>query len=75
VNLGARLQALNKEYGTTVIVSAETAGRLGGRFDVRPLGSAVVKGRSKPVELFEVRRADPAAGPAPRARPDTRDHG
>jgi adenylate cyclase len=60
VNLGARLQALNKDYGTTIIVSAETARRLTSAYELRPLGSAVVKGRSKPVELFEVR-------PGPRA--------
>jgi adenylate cyclase len=59
VNLGARLQALNKDYGTTIIVSAETARRLEPGFDLRPLGSAVVKGRSQPVDLF-------AVGPAAR---------
>ena len=35
VNLGARLEALNKDYGTSVIVSEATALRLRARYDLR----------------------------------------
>ena len=54
VNLGARLESLNKEYGTHVIVSEATRARLGGRYACRPLGDVVVKGRTQPVAIFEI---------------------
>jgi adenylate cyclase len=56
VNLGSRLESLNKQYGTTVIVSETTRARLKGRYDIRPLGDVVVKGKTKPVAVFEVRK-------------------
>src|SRR4026208_995053 len=38
VNLGSRLESLNKEYGTRIIISQTTLDRLGNRYRVRPLG-------------------------------------
>ena len=55
VNLGARLESLNKEYGTRIIISEATRARLKGRYDIRPLGEVVVKGKSEPVAIFEVK--------------------
>ncbi len=55
VNLGARLESLNKEYGTRIIISEHTRSRLKGRYDMRPLGSVTVKGKSHPVAIYEVR--------------------
>jgi adenylate cyclase len=55
VNLGARLESLNKDYGTRIIISDATRERLKGRYDIHPLGDVVVKGKSKPVAIFEVR--------------------
>ena len=55
VNLGARLESLNKEYGTRIIISEATRARLKGRYDIRPLGDVVVKGKSEPVAIFEVK--------------------
>jgi adenylate cyclase len=55
VNLGARLESLNKEYGTRVIISDATRVALKGRYDIRPLGEVTVKGKSMPVAIFEVR--------------------
>jgi len=54
VNLGARLESLNKEHGTTIIISAATAALLKTPPPMRPLGSVVVKGKSVAVEIFEV---------------------
>ena len=54
VNLGARLESLNKEYRTRIIISEATHSRLARKYDVRPLGSVVVKGKTQPVEVFEV---------------------
>jgi adenylate cyclase len=55
VNLGARLESLNKEYGTRIIISEFTRALLKGQYDIRPLGSVTVKGKSRPVAIFEVR--------------------
>jgi adenylate cyclase len=54
VNLGSRLESLNKQYGTRIIISDATRGRLGGAYRLRPLGDVVVKGKSQPVAIFEV---------------------
>ncbi len=54
VNLGSRLESLNKQYGTRVIISDATREQLNSRYVLRPLGDVVVKGKTKPVAIFEV---------------------
>jgi adenylate cyclase len=54
VNLGSRLESLNKEYRTRIIISEATRARLKKSFELRPLGGVVVKGKTKPVDIFEV---------------------
>jgi adenylate cyclase len=54
VNLGARLESLNKDYKTRIIISEATRGRLAKSYEMRPLGGVVVKGKTRPVEIFEV---------------------
>jgi len=54
VNLGSRLESLNKEYGTRIIISDATRQQLTGAYALRPLGDVVVKGKTKPVAIFEV---------------------
>jgi adenylate cyclase len=54
VNLGARLESLNKEYGTQIIISDATRRELRTPRALRPLGAVVVKGKSVPVDIFEV---------------------
>jgi adenylate cyclase len=54
VNLGARLESLNKDYKTRIIISDATRARLTGDFQTRPLGDVVVKGKSTAVRIFEV---------------------
>jgi len=55
VNLGARLESLNKQYGTRIIISEATREALPGRYVFRPLGDVVVKGKTKPVAIYEVK--------------------
>ncbi|HXG88935.1 MAG TPA: adenylate/guanylate cyclase domain-containing protein [Vicinamibacterales bacterium] len=55
VNLGARLESLNKDYGSRIIISEATRAALKGRYDMRPLGEVVVKGKSRPVAIYEVK--------------------
>ncbi len=54
VNLGSRLESLNKEYGTRIIISDATRQQLTGGYLCRPLGDVVVKGKTKAVAIFEV---------------------
>jgi len=62
VNLGSRLEGLNKEYGTSLIVSAATLTQTGGAFRERFLDLVAVKGKKEPVEVYEIlgERAGPA---------------
>ena len=54
VNLGARLESLNKDYKTRIIISDATRIRLKGNYDIRPLGDVVVKGKTRPVAIFQI---------------------
>ena len=54
VNLGSRLESLNKEYGTRIIISEATRARLTGSYELKPLGDVVVKGKTQPVAIFEL---------------------
>lgn len=51
VNIAARLEQLNKEYGTTVLVSESTV-EMAGRDDMKSLGAVTVRGKSHPVEIY-----------------------
>lgn len=54
VNLGSRLESLNKEYGTRLLISEETRSRLTMPVTTRPIGDVTVKGKSKAVMVHEV---------------------
>ena len=54
VNLGARLESLNKEYGTRIIISDATRSRLRQPYTTRPLGDVIVKGKTRPVAIYEL---------------------
>ena len=60
VNLASRLEGLNKEFATTIIISEFTRNRIGDKFETRPLGGVTVKGKAESVQIFELlgRRAD-----------------
>jgi adenylate cyclase len=57
VNLASRLEALNKRFGTDILLSQETAAQLKGSFSLRPLPPTEVRGIARPVELFTVAEA------------------
>jgi adenylate cyclase len=54
VNLGARLEGTNKEYGTNIIISEFTYGLVKDKFLVRELDNIRVKGKNKPVLIYEL---------------------
>jgi adenylate cyclase len=52
INAAARLEAVNKQLGTRICVSAAAAERAGD-FCGRPVGDLVLRGRSEPMRVFE----------------------
>jgi adenylate cyclase len=56
VNLGARLESLNKEYQTKVpiIISESTYEAARDHLEVRRLGEVIVKGKTRPVVVYEL---------------------
>jgi len=55
VNLTARLEQLNKDYGTRIIVSEQTRARIEpGKYAFRALGEVLVRGRQKPVQIYTI---------------------
>jgi len=54
VNVASRVEGLNKELGTTILVTEETLAAIGDRARVRDCGPMAVKGRVEKVRVFEV---------------------
>jgi adenylate cyclase len=54
VNLGSRLEAINKEYVTNIVISEYTYGRVKDKVIVRELDNIRVKGKNKPVIIYEL---------------------
>jgi adenylate cyclase len=54
VNLGSRLEGINKEYGTHTVISEFTYERVRTDFACRELDAVRVKGRARPVRIFEL---------------------
>jgi adenylate cyclase len=64
VNLGSRLESLNKEYRTRIIISDATRTRLQGNYTIRALGDVTVKGKTVPIAIFEVAVPSPLDEPS-----------
>ncbi len=54
VNLGARLEGTNKQYKTNIIISEHTYGIVKDRVIARELDNIRVKGKNKPVLIYEL---------------------
>jgi adenylate cyclase len=54
VNLGSRLEGLNREYGTEIIIGENTARLVGDAFRLRELDLVRVKGRQNAVRVYEL---------------------
>lgn len=66
VNVAARLEGINKEYGTRVCISHSVFKEAGERLCVRPIEDVAVKGRRGTIPIYELKGvygADPALEP------------
>lgn len=54
VNLGSRLEGINKEYGTNIVISEYTYETVKDVFVCRELDSVRVKGKNQPVRIYEL---------------------
>ena len=54
VNVAARLEGTNKEYGTLICVSHSVYKEAGERLCMRPIDDAVVKGRRRKIAIYEL---------------------
>jgi adenylate cyclase len=62
VNVASRVEGLNKDLGTTILITEETLAEVGDRVRVRDCGPVAVKGRVEKVRVFEVLTDDGRAG-------------
>ena len=54
VNLASRLEGANKYYGTRIMVGEDTWSRVNNAFEARELDWIRVKGKARPVAIFEL---------------------
>lgn len=54
VNLASRLQGLNKQYGTDIIVSETTCSRAGEAFSFKALPHSRIKGKHQPIDIYSL---------------------
>jgi adenylate cyclase len=59
VNLAARLEGLNKEYGTTILVSEAVRKRVDNCFRFKAIASVIAKGMTVETKVYELVEADP----------------
>jgi class 3 adenylate cyclase len=63
VNLASRIESLTKEYHVGLLISQYTYEQLSDprAYDIRPIDVVVVKGKTRPVTIFEVFQTNPPA--------------
>jgi adenylate cyclase len=54
VNTVARLEEVNRNLGTEIVISGDALAQVRARVDVQPRGAFIMRGRSHAVEVFEV---------------------
>ena len=53
-NLAARLEGLNKQYGTSIMIAEPTARAAGDRIVARPVDLVAVKGKTEATRVYEI---------------------
>ncbi len=54
VNQAARFEPANKVYGTSIIIGEETYRQASGAVEARLLDKAIVKGKTRPINIYEL---------------------
>ena len=54
VNLASRLEGANKAFGTSILIAQRTLDLAQGKIEVRPVAKLQVKGKTKPVMVYEL---------------------
>jgi class 3 adenylate cyclase len=54
VNTSSRLQGLNKQFGTTILISETTYVEVKDQFECRPLPDTPLRGKAKDLKFYEV---------------------
>jgi adenylate cyclase len=62
VNTVTRMEGLNRDFATSILISRATFEAIRGRGAVRPRGTVPVRGRAQPVEVFELLPASAGVG-------------
>jgi adenylate cyclase len=62
VNTVTRMEGLNRDFATSILISRATFEAIRGRGAVRPRGTVPVRGRAQPVEVFELLPAPAGVG-------------
>jgi adenylate cyclase len=63
VNLASRTEALNKPFGTDILITEDTWEVVGDKFITEEMPAVTVKGKEKPVRIFAVVNMVNVAGP------------
>jgi adenylate cyclase len=58
VNLASRLEAANKDTGTSILISRSVYERVAAHADIRPLGTIAVRGKTQEIEVYELLSID-----------------
>jgi adenylate cyclase len=61
VNTSSRVQALNKQFGTTILITETTFEIVKGTFDCRPMPDTPLRGKQRALQFYEVLSAHEAA--------------
>jgi adenylate cyclase len=54
VNTCSRVQTLNKEFGTTILITQATYDAIRGEFECRPMPTRELRGKANALSLYEV---------------------
>jgi len=60
VNVAARVEEANKTFGTSILATGSAFERIGDGADGRRFAAVTLRGRSTPIDLWEVRAIEPA---------------
>ena len=54
VNLAARLERLNKDYDSKVLISGHSVALLSGKYPLESIGGVSIRGKSSPVDIYRL---------------------